>query len=202
MKKLFNIIFIMISITSLLSECQSNLDQATKTVLDNVAAVQKKLDSIPQEIKRNNTHLTAEQIIQLLLVQNLSKDSELAKNLDMRKNAHRQLQVAAVWFQQPKNILDWTEYLAIHNQMFLAIQSEFNQLKQIPQLHEFCKEISETIITALLNAITSLYINEKVSKNDIHSLLHAYQNYVKLFENYVTINDPNITEILRKEGLS
>jgi hypothetical protein len=202
MKKLFTIIFILISITSLLSQCQNNIDQRTKTALDNVANLKKRLDTIPLDsMNTEKTNLSVEQITQLLLVQQLSKDSKISTNIATRKKSHQQLQVAVDWFEQPKEITDWIDYLAVHSQMFAAIEYELNQLKLVFELHDFCKEIGEKIIRIFINTIIQLHDDEKVSKNDAHSLIHAYQDYAKLFENYVQINDLRVIKILQQEGL-
>lgn len=188
MKKLFTIIFVATSITSLISECQNNLNESTKTIIDNALALQKKLDAIPADIKAINNHLSIEQIIKLLLIHNALKDSNITEKLDLRKKSYQQLQIAVNWFENNTDVHRWIEYLAIHNQMLQAIEQELAQLKSVPQLHDFCKQTAEKILAALYNGIILLKIDTKSSQDDINSLIHAYQDYAQLFKNYVQID--------------
>jgi hypothetical protein len=180
MKKLRNIIFIVVSITSLIAECQNNLDQATHNTLENAQKLRHKLDTISLENQTQNTNLSIEQIISLLLQTTLT-NSTLTNTLDNRKKPHGQLRIAATWFQATHNIKSWISYLAVHNQMFIAIEKEFKQLEPSLKLHDFLKEIKEIILSSLRNAIIELQDDATSSKDNITSLVHAYQDYEKLF---------------------
>lgn len=184
MKKLFYIIFIITSITSLLSECQNNLNQATKTVLENAANLKKDLSNISPEIKSASTNISIEQIVQLFLIQKTSKNY-LTEYFNFSQDSYKQLELAANLFAQFEKIDDWINYLAVHHQMVYAIQNVLNQLKNSDEKYIFCAEIGNKIITTFRNSILQLDQEGTVSKNDILSLTYASQDYVKLFEIYL-----------------
>ncbi len=181
MKNLRKIIFIIVSITSLIAECQNNLAQATDNAFQNAQKLRNKLDTISLENQTQNTNLSVEQIISLLLLPTTLKHSALAKTLDERKKSGEQLKIAATWFQATHEIESWIGYLAVHNQMFIAIQKEFKQLESSSQHHDFLKKIGEIILFSLRNAIIQLQNDTKSSKDDITSLIHTYQDYENLF---------------------
>ena len=83
--------------------------------------------------------------------------------------------------------------------MLMAIKSEFNRIESILQYKNFCSEIGKKIIFVFINTIILFYNNTKISKDFIHSLIYAYQDYVKLFENHITIDNQEITQILMRE---
>lgn len=193
MKKLFTIIFTAISITSLLSGCQNNLDQSTKTILDNVANLKKKIQEIPSELKPSHTNISADQIISMLLIENITTHSTFSS----KKDEYYQLQFVLNWFQEVKNIDSWINYLAIHNQIYNAIKNDFNVLRYDPKSYEYCKKFSEIIINVFTNTIIEFHDNKTISKNDLFSLIYAYQDYIKLFDNFIKIDDEKIRSILK-----
>jgi len=200
MKKLRKIIFIIGSITSLVAECQNNLNQTTKTILENIQILKKNLNSLAIENKIQNTNLSVEQIIKMLLMQETLQNYDFQKSLENKKQSHNQLEIAVRWFEKTKEICDWIEYFAIHSQMLTAIEQELNQLKLITQMHNFCKEIGQRILTVFIDAIILLHNNPTTSKNILASLIYTYQDYAKLFKNYIQINNPEIIIILKKEN--
>lgn len=180
MKKIFFIITLICSITSITNQCQNNLDQATQSILDNTEKLKEKLSKIQSEHNYQHTDLTIDDIQNLLIIQNVTKNSELAQTINAKKTTHQKLDVIATWFEEQKTIDDWINYFAIHNQMIAAIAQELEKLQTCPQL---CQEIGQRIVQVLNHAIQNFYENNEKAKAMV-SLIYIQEDYIILFQKY------------------
>jgi len=180
MEKIFFIFLTICSITSLPIHCQNNLDQATKSILENAQSLKEKLSQFTSEQNYVHSSLTIEQLQAILIMEASIKNSRIIENINTRKNAYEKLDAIAKFFEETKTTDHWMNYFAIHNQMIIAVQNELEALQICPKL---CQEINQRIINALDQAIQNLY--EKNGKpKEMISLIYIQDDYIQLFKKY------------------
>lgn len=175
MKTTFLKFIIICSITSFSIYCQNNLDKPTTETFENAKILKEKLSAYKNEGIRN---LTINEIQAILIGQSVSQDTTLIENIKNCKNAHKNLEIIALWFEQEKTIDDWVNYFAIHNQMITAIKKELKDLKACPEL---CQKIGKRIITIFTQAIQN-FCTEDQNKKEIFSLIPAQEDFIQLFK--------------------